>query len=354
MPNPYLYVVIVLIVALVFVGVYLGTMVNSETAKVAVLQSELSTLSANYTMLQSQYSQLQSQYNQLEKNYTDLQAQYDKLNSQYLTLQQQYVQLLNTISKCGVSVTTESAFIFGVENWLGLACIYNKYGESAALNAINNIYTIAYDYLYDYEETGNTTYLLLYPIVQYQNLTSSYPDCVVIGSIQNLTNTVTNALSSIDTAAHVLNIPGNLLGTPLFVIFNRANNITYVVAGASPVVYDAIDYAKEGRLVSTITYQGELLGIGFRASPTQVGLINELISSGLGFGNPRASLVVIEFLDPTCPFCALFQVTYGKPMQEIINNGTAYYVIQYFPTHVLGYGCSSPTIAPMLGSICQG
>ncbi|GAB6945025.1 thioredoxin domain-containing protein [Vulcanisaeta sp. JCM 14467] len=245
------------------------------------------------------------------------------------------------------------AFERGVENWLGIECIYNKYGGNAALSAVNSIYTIAYDYLYNYEETDNTTYLIMYPIAQYQYLTSHYPGCTVSKSDQDLVNTVMGALNGVNTMAYTLNIPGNLLGTPLFIVYDKVNNVTYVLAGASPYVFNAINYTLRGN-ITMLTYQGQELGYGFRANSTQVSFIHELITSGLGIGNPSANITVIEFLDPECPYCAVFQVMYGKSLEAMIGSGYVYYVIQYFPTHVLGYGCSSPTIAPMLGPICQG
>ncbi|GAB6945931.1 hypothetical protein JCM16161A_00610 [Vulcanisaeta sp. JCM 16161] len=244
-----------------------------------------------------------------------------------------------------------TAFERGVENWLNLVCIYNKYGANATLSAVNSIYTISYSYIYDYEETGNTTYLLVYPIAQYQYLASHYTNCAVSESDQDLVNTVIGALNNINTIAYTLNIPGNLLGTPLFIVYDRANNITYVLAGASPYVFNAINDALRGN-ITVFTYQGQELGYGFRANSTQVSLIGELISSGLRIGNPNANITVIEFLDPECPYCAIFQVEYGRSLEAMINSGYVYYVIQYFPTHVLGYGCSSPTIAQMLGPYC--
>lgn len=239
----------------------------------------------------------------------------------------------------------------GVENWLSIECIYSNYGENATLNAVNNIYTIAYNYIYDYEETNNVTYLLLYPIAQYQYIESNYAKCAINESDQSLVNTVLGALSNINTVAYTLNIPGNLLGTPLFIVFDRTNNVTYVLAGASPYVFNAINDAVRGN-ITVFTYQGQELGYGFRANSTQVSFIDQIISSGLRIGNPSANITVIEFLDPVCPYCALFQVMYGRSLETMINSGYVYYVIHYFPTHVLGYGCSSPTIAQMLGPYC--
>ncbi|MCG2865846.1 MAG: DsbA family protein, partial [Vulcanisaeta sp.] len=197
----------------------------------------------------------------------------------------------------------------------------------------------------------NVTYLLEYPVAQYEYLASKYPQCAFNYTDQYLVSTVMGAINNITNVATELGIPGNLLGTPLFIVFNRENNITYVLAGASPFVFEAINYAKAGN-ITVLTYQGQELGYGFRANSTQVSVINGIISSGLRVGNVSSPIVVIEYLDPECPYCALFQVEYGSALDSMVINGSVLYVIQYFPTHVLGYGCSSPTIAPMLGPYC--
>jgi hypothetical protein len=248
-------------------------------------------------------------------------------------------------------ITPTLAFEDGVENWFGVECVYNKYGGNATLDLLNSTYGIAYRYLKAYSRSNNVTYLLEYPVAQYKYLASKYPQCAFNYTDQYLVSTVMGAINNVTNAAIELGIPGNLLGTPLFIVFNRANNITYVTIGALPLVFYAINYAKAGN-ITVITYQGQELGYGFRANSTQVSVINGIISSGLGVGNMSSPIVVIEYLDPECPYCALFQVEYGSALDSMVINGSVLYVIQYFPTHVLGYGCSSPTIAPMLGPYC--
>jgi hypothetical protein len=247
------------------------------------------------------------------------------------------------------------AFEDGVENWLGIKCVYDRYGGSATLDLLNSTYSIAYEYLVKYSQTSNEAYLLEYPVAQYEYLASEYPQCAFNYTDQYLVSTVMNAINNVTNAAAelgMLNSPlGTSLGTPLFIVFNRANNITYVTIGALPLVFYAIDYAEAGN-ATVITYQGQELGYGFRANSTQVSVINGIISSGLRVGNASSPIVVIEYLDPECPYCALFQVEYGKALDSMVINGSVLYVIQYFPTHALIYGCSSPTIAPMLGPYC--
>ncbi|MCG2879958.1 MAG: DsbA family protein [Vulcanisaeta sp.] len=249
------------------------------------------------------------------------------------------------------ALTPALAFERGVENWLGIECVYGRYGGNATLDLINNIYAIAYRYVIEYTQSGNVTYLLEYPVAQYEYLVSKYPKCALNGADQYLANVVVNALNNVSNVAVKLGIPNNLLGTPLFIVFNRANNVTYVLAGASPLVFSAINYAETGN-TTVFTYQSQVLGYGFRANSTQVNVVNSIISSGLRIGNPGASVVVIEYLDPECPYCALFQVEYGSALDSMVINGSVLYVIHYFPTHVLSYGCSSPTIAPLLGPYC--
>jgi len=248
-------------------------------------------------------------------------------------------------------ITPTLAFEDGVGNWFGVECVYDRYGGNATLNLLNSIYGIAYEYLVAYSQSNNVTYLLEYPVAQYEYLASKYPQCAFNYTDQYLAVTVANALSNVSNAAAELGIPNNMLGTPLFIVFDKANNITYVTVGALPLVFNAVDYAEKGN-TTMLTYQGQVLGYGFRANSTQVNVINSIISSGLGIGNPGASVVVIEYLDPECPYCALFQVEYGSALDSMVINGSVLYVIQYFPTHVIYYGCSSPTIAPLLGPYC--
>ncbi len=89
-----------------------------------------------------------------------------------------------TSASSQLSLATTAFERGGVENWLSIECIYSNYGENATLNAVNNIYTIAYNYIYDYKETNNVTYLLLYPIAQYQYIESNYAKCAINESDQ--------------------------------------------------------------------------------------------------------------------------------------------------------------------------
>ncbi|WP_238375111.1 thioredoxin domain-containing protein [Vulcanisaeta thermophila] len=228
------------------------------------------------------------------------------------------------------------AFSDGVKLWFGLVCVYHNYGESAALSLMHLLYTIGYEYNVAYVQTGNATYEVVYPIIQYNYLTSKYPSCSVNYNMSYLVNYVASAGSNITIVQKYLGIPSSFMGTPLFLIYNRLNNITYVVVGASPAPFTALNYSRAG-VTTVLTYQGQELGYSFRANATQVGFINGLVSEGLGFGNPNANIVIIELMDPTCPYCAVFDVQYGSELDSLVNNGTIYYVLLYFPTHILGY-----------------
>ncbi|MFB6470512.1 MAG: thioredoxin domain-containing protein [Vulcanisaeta sp. AZ3] len=248
-------------------------------------------------------------------------------------------------------ITPTLAFEDSVKAWYGIECVYNKYGSNSTLSLINSIYEIAFRYIYAYERTSNETYLLVYPVAEYDYLNSTYSECSISANDTELVNSVIGTLSNINVVATELKIPSNLLGTPLFIVYNKANNITYILAGASPYVFYAINYSRVGN-ITTFTYQGQLLGYSFKANASQVKFINELVSSGLKFGSSKASVVVIEFLDPVCPYCSIFQVEYGGYLEHLINDSSIFYVVYYFPTHALLYGCSSPTIAQMLGPYC--
>ena len=73
------------------------------------------------------------------------------------------------------AITPTLAFEDGVGNWFGVVCVYNKYGGNATLNLLNSIYSIAYEYLVAYSQSNNVTYLLEYPVAQYEYLASDPP-----------------------------------------------------------------------------------------------------------------------------------------------------------------------------------
>jgi hypothetical protein len=210
----------------------------------------------------------------------------------------------------------------GVESWLVLRCIYNTYGPNAALDALNRMYLVAYNQL------NNGTY----PISQYDALTRVYPGCRVNASLNDIYALVQSSSQRIVSFATYLGLSTNQLGTPMFVVFNRQNNATYVVLGATLNLYDVMNYTERGIYNATVRY-----AVGFRASPTQARAILDLTRDALVFGNSNSSIIVMELLDPTCPFCAVFQVQMANQLDSMVRSGTVEYVVVYFPTHVLSY-----------------
>ncbi|KUO88180.1 MAG: protein-disulfide isomerase [Thermoproteus sp. JCHS_4] len=113
--------------------------------------------------------------------------------------------------------------------------------------------------------------------------------------------------------------------------------IAYFCAGFSPAPLQAIQLVESGRLQSSIAYQGQTLCVGTRLSQQQIQYLRNLTSASPAVGSSDAQVVVLEYLDPTCPYCALFDAQYGAVLDQYIRNGTVLYAVRYFPTHVLGY-----------------
>ncbi len=113
--------------------------------------------------------------------------------------------------------------------------------------------------------------------------------------------------------------------------------IAYFCAGYSPAPLQAIRLAERGVFQSSITEQGQTLCVGARLSPQQIQYLKNLVSSSFVVGSSDAKVVVIEYLDPTCPFCALFEAQYGQAIKQYIQNDTILYAVRFFPTHVIGY-----------------
>ncbi len=117
----------------------------------------------------------------------------------------------------------------------------------------------------------------------------------------------------------------------------QSSGIAYFCAGLSPAPLQAIRLVESGQLQSTITYQGQPMCIGAKLSPQQLQYLKNLTSTSLPVGSKDAKVVVIEYFDPTCPYCALFDAQYGALLNQYIQNGTVLYAVRYFPTHVIGY-----------------
>ncbi|MGC8570811.1 MAG: thioredoxin domain-containing protein [Caldivirga sp.] len=137
---------------------------------------------------------------------------------------------------------------------------------------------------------------------------------------------VTSALGIIP-----LSIPGLSFGKSL-----PSNGFVYVI-GAYPNV---------PTLVRDVVYGHELRGLGGSEgvgslTPSAVQYILKLVKNSndyvITYGNPKASVWLLEFLDPVCPYCSIFDVYNFSQIAPLIRSGQVYYIVVYFPTHALGY-----------------
>jgi len=51
------------------------------------------------------------------------------------------------------------------------------------------------------------------------------------------------------------------------------------------------------------------------------------------FGNENASVVLVEFYDLLCPWCAYAHVELGQLIKEMVEEGKLYYILVDFPVH---------------------
>ncbi|MEZ0248535.1 MAG: thioredoxin domain-containing protein [Thermoproteus sp.] len=116
--------------------------------------------------------------------------------------------------------------------------------------------------------------------------------------------------------------------------------VAYFCAGYSPYTaapIQAIQLAEKGQLQNSIAYQGQTFCIGAKLSSSQLQYLKNLTATSYLVGSQNAKVVVIEYLDTTCPYCALFDYQYGALLSQYIQNGTVLYAVRYFPTHTAGF-----------------
>ncbi|MGC8596790.1 MAG: hypothetical protein ACP5NY_02615 [Thermocladium sp.] len=225
-----------------------------------------------------------------------------------------------TTTQVNASQILLTEFRYGVSDWLQWTCIYSNYSATDALSAINESYVINLYYNVEYENTRNITYELIYPGLIHEYLTSKYPSCSSMLSLNKSLSIVSGALSYINETASIMGIPSNQLGTPLFLIFNNATGKFAYVIGATP---NALNTTLE-----------VIHGGGSNASNSQLAFLRSIIKSRYSLFFSRGSnTTVIEMLDPVCPFCAVFYYQYGGKMSSLPVN----LLFLYFPTHVMDY-----------------
>ncbi|MEL9990363.1 MAG: thioredoxin domain-containing protein [Thermoproteus sp.] len=115
------------------------------------------------------------------------------------------------------------------------------------------------------------------------------------------------------------------------------SGIAYFCAGYSPAPIQALQLVKEGQLQGSITYQGQTLCIGVKLTQSQLQYLKNITATSYLVGSKNAKVIVLEYLDATCPYCALFDYQYGALLSQYIQNGTVLYAVRYFPTHTAGF-----------------
>ncbi len=71
------------------------------------------------------------------------------------------------------------------------------------------------------------------------------------------------------------------------------------------------------------------------------------------FGNPNAKIKIIEYSDPSCPFCKVFHNTMRKIMNEYGKSGDVAWVYRHFPIDKPGTRPDGGTLHPNAGHESQ-
>ncbi len=112
-------------------------------------------------------------------------------------------------------------------------------------------------------------------------------------------------------------------GTPAFFING------YPISGAQPfeLFQYAVELAQEGTLAEAYVQPAEPTPV-----PTPAGPVNVPIEGAYAMGDPNAPVVIVEFTDFQCPFCARhFNQTLSQIKSNYVDEGLVYYVFRDFP-----------------------
>jgi hypothetical protein len=121
-----------------------------------------------------------------------------------------------------------------------------------------------------------------------------------------INTSVNNAMSA---------LPDGQRGTPYSVVFGL-NGVKTDIQGALP--YDTVKKVIDDALVGKVTtpYKGKI------DPPT---------ASDHVYGNPNATVTIIEYSDFECPYCKAFQPTLKRIVDE--SNGSVRWIYRNFPLH---------------------
>ncbi|MFZ0547695.1 MAG: thioredoxin domain-containing protein, partial [Candidatus Promineifilaceae bacterium] len=115
-------------------------------------------------------------------------------------------------------------------------------------------------------------------------------------------------------------------GTPHFFVDG------YPLSGARPYEHFdlAVGLAEEGRLAEAFTQPAE--DTTQQQAPEQSYPLDVVLGDAPQMGDPNAPIVMVEFTDFQCPYCAQhFRDAYPQLIQEYIEKGVILYVVKDFP-----------------------
>lgn len=105
-------------------------------------------------------------------------------------------------------------------------------------------------------------------------------------------------------------------GTPHSIVWNTTTGLKYVIGGAQPL--EAVE-----AVITAATAGDKEESVEADVAPVSP---DEHI-----FGNPNASIFIIEYSDLECPFCKRFHETMKQAMEKYGKNGQVAWVYRHFP-----------------------